>query len=68
MLECIRDMQPAGEATTTCARDELEGGLAVAILQVLSAQPMTVYAQQQLALGARDQRHFLGLIAPTRIR
>ena len=43
-------------------RQQLERRLAVAVLQVLLAQPMAVHAQQQLAPGLRHERHLLHLI------
>ena len=53
-------------ASATRVRHQLERGLAVAVLEILPAQPVAVRAQQQLALGARHQRHLLGRVEPRR--
>src|SRR5207249_367012 len=47
-------------------RHELECRLAEAVLEVLPARPEAIRAQQELALGARHERHLLGGIARAR--
>ena len=47
---------------TARLRHELERRLAVAVLQVLEAQPVAMRGQQHPARGLRDQRHLLGLV------
>ena len=47
-------------------REQLERRLAVAVLEVLLAQPMAVRAQQHLAPGLRHQRHLLHLVEASR--
>jgi hypothetical protein len=48
------------------ARDELERGLAEAVLEVLKAQPMAMNPQQDVALGRRHARHGLSRIVASR--
>src|SRR6185437_5838387 len=63
-LERICDVGPAGEgAAGLHMSDQLERGLAVAVLQILWTQPMSVHAQQQPALCRRDRRDLLAEIA-----
>jgi len=59
-LEGIADMPRVGKRTARANMcDELEHRLAVAILEVLSTEPVAIQMQQQRALGGRDGRNGL---------
>ena len=59
-------MQPAGEApAATSMSHQLEHCLAVTVLEVLTPQAMAMHPQQQLTLGACDQRDLLGGVKRT---
>jgi hypothetical protein len=63
LLERVCEMQPAGvppAATSLC--DQLDGGLAVGILQVLSSKPVAVHPQQQIPLRIRHQRNLISRV------
>lgn len=63
-LERICDVQPACvPASLPRVGQELERRSAVAVLQVLTPQPVAMDSQQYLTLGARHDRHLLDLIA-----
>ena len=47
------------------ARDQLEGGLAEAVLEILEAQSIAMHPQQHGALGRRHARHDLRRIVAT---
>src|SRR4029077_11532487 len=61
-LEHVVQVRPAREPQLAATRlgHKLDGRLAVAVLQVLPAQPWAVHRQQQPARGVCDQRDFLG--------
>ncbi len=64
LLERILQMGAADErGSVQGLRDQLERGLAVAVLQVVPAQPEAVRTQQQLASGASDDGYLLGRVA-----
>jgi hypothetical protein len=63
LLERVRRVGSARETpAATSVRDQLERGLAVAVLQILRSQPVTVDAQQDPTLGVCDLGHELGLV------
>ncbi len=65
-LERVAEMGRVRERpSAACVRQQLQGGLAVTILQILPAQQMTVGAQQHLALGVRDARDLLERLRPS---
>lgn len=58
LLDHVGDVRAAGKApSATSLDDELERGLAEAVLQVLASQPVSMNPQQQIATGAGHQRH-----------
>ena len=65
-----RSPDAAGWRTRSAAgvRDQLERRLAVAVLEILPAQSVAMYPQQQLALGACHQRDLLRRVEPVRRR
>jgi len=68
-LERVCDVQSARIcASLLRVREQLERRHAVAILQVLAAQPVAMGPQQHLALGARHDRDFLDQIAGANAR
>jgi membrane protein len=61
LLERVGEVLAGGEPPPgTCGREQLEHGLAVAVLQVLPAQAVTVGAQQPVVRGARHECDLLG--------
>ena len=66
LLKRIEDVLIADERRSTRARDQLERGLAVAVLEVLPAQASPVDAKQPPAPSGSDPRNLLGRI-PTHI-
>ena len=64
LLERIGDVRLALERPRARARagHQLEGRLAVAVLEVLEAQAMAMHPQQDVALAGRDVRHELGWV------
>jgi hypothetical protein len=64
LLQGIADVRPACVCASTPSEDhELQSRLPIAVLQILTAQPVAVDSQQQLPLRGRDDRHQLGGIA-----
>ena len=64
LLKRIGDVRLALErpCARARARNQLQGRLAVAVLEVLKAQAMAVHPQQHVALERRDVRHELGRV------
>jgi hypothetical protein len=61
LLERVLDVGTAGEPLAAPrSGQELEHGLAQAVLQVLGPQPVAVGPQQPCVLGARHEGHLLG--------
>jgi membrane protein len=56
LLERVGHVGATGKRTPTSAEQELHGRLAVAVLEILSTQAVTVSPEQQLATRARDER------------
>jgi len=68
-LERVCDVQPARVcASLARVREELERCHAVAVLQILAAQPVAMGPQQNLALGARHDRDVLDRTVGARAR
>jgi len=64
-LDGIRDMPAIGkDAVAAGTRDQLENRLAVAVLEILPPQSMAMHTEQQVALGARNDRDLLREIRP----
>ncbi len=69
LLESIRDVGATGKRTTSPGEhDQLQAGLRVAVLEVLSAKAMAVHAQQHLPLGPRHGGDGLRRVARERVR
>ena len=63
LLERVGDVGATGEALSPSgARPQLERGLAIAILEILASQTVTVRGEQQLATRAGDKRDRLAWI------
>jgi inner membrane protein YhjD len=61
LLERVGEVLAGGEPPPGArGREQLEHGLAVAVLQVLAAQAVAVGAQQPVVRGARHERDLLG--------
>jgi hypothetical protein len=66
LLDDVRQVPTTREdSPLACIRHQLECCLAIAILEVLPAQSMTMRTEQQLALGARDQSDLLSWVEPS---
>jgi hypothetical protein len=53
----------AEAAPLTNLGEHLKRGLAICVFEVLSPQPEAMHAQQQVALGVRDERDLFEQIA-----
>src|SRR5271166_4450933 len=63
LLENVGEVQPVDErAPLARIHNQLECGLAVAVLEILPTQLVTIRSQQQLTPGPRHERHLLGRI------
>lgn len=64
LLEQVAEMHPVGESATLAnERNKLERGLAVAVLEVLRPQLISIDTQQHVALRSHNQSHLLRRIA-----
>jgi|GEM_PF-320888 len=67
LLQCIGDVGAIGERRVASGSlEQLDGGLAVAVLQILLSEPVSMGCEQQLAMRAYHQRDRLGGVCRNR--